>query len=320
MLSSFGWLVNSFEARLATWAHLLIWPTRHHKKVQLVHVLRYQNPTLAFDKFSIELVLKMLTSKLGSSMSTWKSASLREEDLFAPNTFGSSGVREKWLNGLRDSDMGVAWQQSSWFILAVFIEILGAICGALNCFLAATEGVTVQRVKEGCNRFKLKMTLTYWISRILLQWIVAWQQKHLEAQLSMDTEIVCQHILLNKKLQMLFGRSSIEFQRCLWFQLVSRNFVLLHPPLDVSATKSVTPITWGKLKIFKYNRSFESAKLSAIFTSKGILLVGSTSPLAMAMASVWERFVLGIKVKTLWLLPYWEKNYVQQPNIRREWI
>jgi hypothetical protein len=30
----------------------------------------------------------------------------------------------------------------------------------LNCFLAATEGATVQRVKEGCNRFKLKMTLT----------------------------------------------------------------------------------------------------------------------------------------------------------------
>ncbi len=131
----------------------------------------------------------------------------------------------------------------------------------------------------------------------------------------MDTEIVCQHILLNKKLQMLFGRSSIELQRCLWFQLVSTNFVLLHPPLGVSATKSVTPITWGKLKIFKYNRSFESAKLSVTLTSKGVLLVGSTSPLAMAMASVWERFVLGIKVKTLWLLPYWEKNYVQQPTL-----
>jgi hypothetical protein len=33
--------------------------------------------------------------------------------------------------------MGEAWQTSSQFILAIFIEMLGAICGALNCFLAA---------------------------------------------------------------------------------------------------------------------------------------------------------------------------------------
>lgn len=92
------------------------------------------------------------------------------------------------------------------------------------------------------------------------------------------------------------------------------------PSIRCQCNQVCDTITWGKLKIFKYNKSFGSAKLSATFTSKGILLVGSTSPLAMAMASVWERFVLGIKVKTHWLLPYWEKNYVQQPNIRRESI
>jgi hypothetical protein len=33
--------------------------------------------------------------------------------------------------------MGEAWQTPSQFILAIFIEMSGAICGALNCFLAA---------------------------------------------------------------------------------------------------------------------------------------------------------------------------------------
>ncbi len=30
-----------------------------------------------------------------------------------------------------------------------------------------------------------------------------------------------------------FGRNSIEFQKCLWFQLVSINFTMLHPPFKL---------------------------------------------------------------------------------------
>ncbi len=43
---------------------------------------------------------------------------------------------------------------SSQFKLIVFIEMLGAICGALNYFLVATKGAIVQGVKEGCNKFQ----------------------------------------------------------------------------------------------------------------------------------------------------------------------
>jgi hypothetical protein len=99
-------------------------------------------------------MLKVLTSNSSSSSSTWNFWSLRKEDLFTLNTCGSFKVKKEATKWVERFLYGGALQASSQFKPTIFIEMLVAICGALNYFLVATKVAIVQGVKEGCNKFQ----------------------------------------------------------------------------------------------------------------------------------------------------------------------